>query len=113
MTTMRKSSKTAETLRSDEAYAVSVGSGHATASAFETWFAATTACQHEMISFVSMRLEKDGESAREVMACKNLTDVATIQSRWVEETIRDYGAEMTKLLTVCAKSINGRASIKG
>jgi hypothetical protein len=34
-----------------------------------------------MIGFVSMRLEKDAETTREVVACKNLADVTAIQSR--------------------------------
>jgi Phasin protein len=60
-----------------------------------------------MMSFVSMRLGKDAEATREMMACKNPADVAALQSRWVEETLRDYNAGMTKLMTICTKSVSG------
>lgn len=30
-----------------------------------------------------------------------------IQSRWIEATLRDYNAEMTKLMTIYTKSVNG------
>lgn len=113
MPPMPKSSKRSETLRSDDAFAVSISSGRATANGSEACFAVTTECQHEMIGFVSMRLEKDGETAREIMACKNLVDMAAIQSRWVGETIRDYSVEMTKLLTICTKFVDGRVGATG
>ena len=44
---------------------------------------------------MSMRLEKDSEIAREILGCRNLADVAAIQSCWLEETLRDYNFEMT------------------
>jgi hypothetical protein len=46
-------------------------------------------------------------------ACKNLADVAAIQSRWVEETLRDYNNEASKLMTICTKSMNSGAGPKG
>ena len=87
--------------------------GRALANATETWFAAVTECQREMMTFVSMRLQKDTETTREMMGCRILADVTAIQSRWVEETLRDYNSEMSKLMTICTKSINGGAAPKG
>ena len=113
MATMSKSSGTSDTLRSGAGYALSGDSGRALANATETWFAAATECQREMMSFASMRLQKDAEVTREMMTCKNPADVAAIQSRWVEETLRDYNSEMGKLMTICTKSINGGAAPKG
>ncbi len=105
MATMPKSSGTSDTLRSGAIFAMSGDSGLANAT--ETWFAAATECQREMMSFVAMRLEKDGETTREMMGCRNLADVTAIQTRWIEETLRDYNAEMTKLMTICTKSLSG------
>jgi hypothetical protein len=113
MATMSKSSGTSDTLRSGTGYAVSGDSGRALANAAETWFAAAAECQREMMSFVSMRLEKDAETTREMMDCRNSADMTAIQSRWVEDTLRDYNAEMGKLMTICTKSINGVAGPKG
>ncbi|MBA1156825.1 phasin family protein [Microvirga mediterraneensis] len=113
MTTVQKRSGTSETLRSGAGVTLPDSGGQALANATEAWFAASAECQREMIGFVSMRLEKDGEIAREIMASKNLADVAAIQSRWMEETLRDYNDEMGKLMTICTKSVNGGAGAKG
>ena len=113
MATMPKSSGIPDTLRSGTGYAASGDSSRALANAAETWFAAAAECQREMISFVSMRLEKDADTTREMMGCKNLADATAIQSRWVEDTLRDYNAEMSKLMTILTKSINGVAGPNG
>jgi hypothetical protein len=107
MATMPKSSRTADTLRSGAGYALSGDSGRALANVTETWFAAATECQREMMSFVSMRLEKDAETTRDMMSCRNLADVTAIQTRWIEETLRDYNTEFSKLMTICTKSVKG------
>jgi hypothetical protein len=59
MATMSKSSGTSDTLRSGAGYALSGDSGRALANAAQSWFAAAAEYQREMMSFVSMRLEKD------------------------------------------------------
>jgi hypothetical protein len=48
-----------------------------------------------------------------MMGCRNPADMTAIQSRWVEDTLRDYNAEMGKLMTICTKSVNGGAVPKG
>ena len=113
MATMSKSSGTSDTLRSGAGYALSGEGGRALANATETWFAAATECQREMMTFVSMRLQKDAEATREMMTCRSPADVAAIQSQWVEEILRDYNSEMGKLMTICTKSVNGGAAPKG
>jgi Phasin protein len=112
MTTLSKRSTLSDTMRSAQEFALSSGNNAALAKAAEAWFAAATECQREMMSFVSMRLQKDAEATREMMACKNPADVAAIQSRWVEETLRDYNSEMGKLMTICTKSVNSGAGPK-
>ncbi|MGF9761283.1 phasin family protein [Microvirga sp. 0TCS3.31] len=113
MATMSKSSGTSDTLRSGPGYALPGEGGRALANATETWFAAAAECQREMMTFVSMRLQKDAETTREMMGCRILADVTAIQSRWVEETLRDYNSEMGKLMTICTKSTNGGTAPKG
>jgi hypothetical protein len=112
MTTMPKTSGGLARLRGGIGAALPDGSGQAMAVAAESWFAAMAECQREMIGFVSMRLEKDGATAREMMACKSPADISTIQSRWIEDTMRDYNDEMNKLMTICTQSVN-RGAIKG
>jgi Phasin protein len=113
MVTMSKGSGTSDTLRSGTGYALSGEGGRALANATETWFAAAAECQREMMTFVSMRLQKDAEATREMMGCRDPADMTAVQSRWVEDTLRDYNAEMGKLMTIFTKSINGVAGPKG
>ncbi|WP_114947987.1 phasin family protein [Microvirga calopogonii] len=115
MTTIQTRSGVSDTLRSGIGIGIAVpdGGGQALSNATEAWFSASAECQREMIGFVSMRLEKDGEIAREMIACKSLADVAAIQSRWMEETLQDYNAELGRLMTICTKSVNGGSGAKG
>jgi len=113
MATMSRMSGTSEARRSTNAFAMSGDSSRALANAAETWLAAATECQREMIGFVSMRLGKDGEAAREMLACKSPADATAIQTPWIEETLRDYGSEMTKLMALCTKAMNDRGRFGG
>jgi hypothetical protein len=113
MATMPKMSATSEMRRGTDAFVMSGDSSRALANAAEMWLAAAAECQREMIGFVSMRLGKDGEAAREMLACKNPTDATAIQTRWIEETLRDYGSEMTKLMALCTKAMNSRGQSGG
>jgi hypothetical protein len=95
MTTMSKTSTLSDAMRSDGEFALARSNSQALAKAAETWFAATAECQREMMSFMSMRLEKDSEIAREILGCRNLADVAAIQSCWLEETRATTNSGMT------------------
>lgn len=53
------------------------------------------------------RLEKDGEAIRRMLTCGNPAEITAIQSRWVEETLRDYAAEMTRMMEIFARSARG------
>ena len=66
----------------------------------EILFATVARTQREMLDFAALRLEKDGDTIRELTACQTWTDALSVQSRWVQETIRDYAAEATKLLAL-------------
>jgi hypothetical protein len=100
-------------MRSAQEFALSSGNNQALAKAAQAWFAASAECQREMMGFVSMRLEKDAETTREMVACRNLADVAAIQSRWIEETMRDYNTEMGKLMAICTKSVKDGGGPQG
>jgi hypothetical protein len=113
MTTMPKMFTVPSTLRSDNEVTLPGDRGRDLAIVAEAWFAATTVYQREMTGFVSMRLQKDGDAVREMMGCKNPADVAVIHSRWVEETLRDYNSEITKLMTIFTKSVDGEGRARG
>lgn len=112
MTTMSKTSEMSARLRgagtpSPEA------SGKVLARTAESWFAAVTEYQREMVDFVSMRLEKDSVAVRDMMGCKSPTDAAAVQSRWIEQTLRDYNSEMKKLTAICTRSTKGAGDASG
>jgi hypothetical protein len=69
----------------------------------ETWWSTMAEYQQEVGRFISDRLNKDGEAVRLTLACGNWTDAIGIQARWVEEAMRDYNSEMSKLSGLYAK----------
>ncbi len=60
--------------------------------------------QQEVAHFVSDRLAKDGEAIKETLTSRNWPDALAVQARWVDETIRDYNAEITKLAKLYTKA---------
>lgn len=113
MTAVSKRSTTSETLRSAGELAMAAGNGQAIARAAETWLSATSQCQREMMDFISKRLEKDSTAMRDILDCRNLADAAAIHTRWMEETLRDYHAETSKLMAIYANSANRRDQAGG
>jgi hypothetical protein len=85
-----------------------LGSNTLTASA-ETWWSTLTEYQREVGRFISDRLSKDGEAIRETLTSRTWSDVLDVQSRWVDETLRDYDAEMSKLTQLYAKGAGAPA----
>ena len=67
------------------------------------WLSTMNECQREIMDFIQMRLSKDGETTRELFNCRSPTEVAEVQSRWIQETFKDYGAETTKMLAIYTK----------
>jgi hypothetical protein len=72
----------------------------------EAWWSVAGACQREMLEFVSRRLEKDGLTIRQVMSARDWTDTLTVQSQWLEDTMRDYSEEATKVIGICGRLSN-------
>jgi hypothetical protein len=70
----------------------------------ETWWSTMAECQQELGRFVADRLAKDGEAMRQALSCRDWSVALDIQARWLEETLRDYNAEMSKLAGLYAKS---------
>jgi hypothetical protein len=70
----------------------------------ETWWSTMAQCQQELGGFVADRLAKDGEAMRQALSCRDWSVALDIQARWVEETLRDYNAEMSKLAGLYVKS---------
>jgi hypothetical protein len=68
----------------------------------KAWWSTVAECQHELGRFVSDRLAKDGESLRQSLTCRDWMDALNVQVRWTEETLRDYGRQMSKLTELCA-----------
>jgi Phasin protein len=64
--------------------------------------------QREMLSFVAMRLEKDSDFIRQATACRNWPDILAVQSRFVQEMLRDYSSEATKMLAICSNNVVAR-----
>jgi hypothetical protein len=65
--------------------------------------------QREIMNFVSKRLEKDSEAFRDFGQCATMADAMQVQFRWAQETIRDYGTEMSKLVEMWAPKHSGEA----
>ena len=69
----------------------------------EAWCSMVTEYQREMADFVTTRLEKDKECLREVQAAKDLAETLAIQARWLQQTMHDYAAEMSRMVTIPSK----------
>ncbi|MBB4015808.1 hypothetical protein GGR16_000814 [Chelatococcus caeni] len=109
MTITQQESATKGKPRGVDQFAMAGQQGRALMEATQTWFTTAAEWQREMLGFMSMRLEKDGRAMREMMTCRDVGDVSAVQSKWLEETLRDYNAEMGKLMALYTTSVNGSA----
>lgn len=108
MSSIPKKSSTSSARSSKNVNGSVEGPSAALADGVQTWLAVSREYQREMMDFVSMRLVKDGDTMREILATKNLADAAAAQSRWMEETLRDYSAQMAKVMAIHMKAGGGR-----
>jgi hypothetical protein len=69
------------------------------ATGMQAWWVAAAEVQLEMMTFLSHQLARNVDAAREILGSKNPADIVDIQSRWAQEMLGDYSAEMTKILT--------------
>ncbi|WP_212523445.1 phasin family protein [Actibacterium sp. MT2.3-13A] len=52
----------------------------------------------EFVGFVQDRLEEDARTQQELLACRDLTQLAEIQSRFLERAMQQYTDETGKLV---------------
>lgn len=104
MSSMPKKSSTSNARRSGAVSGSMGGTPAVMVDGFQTWMAVNRECQREMMDFVSRRLAKDSDTMREILATRSLADAAAAQSRWVEQTFRDYSTQMTRLMAICTKA---------
>jgi hypothetical protein len=69
----------------------------------ETMWSTLGECQREMAGFMALRMEKDTEIFREALTCKTMSDALSLQTRWVEDVMKDYGAETNKMMSLYSK----------
>jgi Phasin protein len=69
----------------------------------ETMWSAMSECQREMAGLMALRMEKDTEAFREALTCRTVTDALSLQTKWVEGAMKDYGAGTDKMLSLYSK----------
>ncbi len=57
-----------------------------------------TRAQCEIADFVSERIRKDMEAQQELLRCKSLDDIRSVQTRFFKTAMDQYSAEATRLL---------------
>ena len=69
----------------------------------EAWWATASEHQSEMLDFMSHRLFKGSQAARELGQCRSWEEAMGIQSNWLHGTFTDYSAEATKVMAINVK----------
>jgi hypothetical protein len=105
--TLQKAARLSDTVQGAFDQKALTEGGQAIMSGIETWFEAATECQREMAGFVSDRLAKDSDTLREMLASKTPSEVMELHARWLQDTFRDYGAELTKMFAIYTKHTAG------
>jgi Phasin protein len=104
MTTTRKPAGLSDIIRGSFDRRAASESRQALFDGLEAWFATASEYQREVVDFVSNRLAKNSDTMREMLGCRNPADAMAIHARWVQETIRDYSAERTRMLAIYTKN---------
>ncbi|MET0430339.1 MAG: phasin family protein [Microvirga sp.] len=69
----------------------------------ETMWSAMSEYQRELAGLMASRVEKDTEAFREALACRTMSDALSLQTRWVEGAMKDYGAGTGKMMSLYSK----------
>jgi len=69
----------------------------------EAWWARGSEHQSEMLDFMSHRLAKASEAARELGHCRSWEDASGVHSKWLRDTVKDYSAQSTKVMAISVK----------
>lgn len=73
------------------------------ARAARAYFNGATRLNQHMIDFVNARVKKDMETARALVTSKNSSDIFHAQSRFLEDAVRDYADEASKVFHLAAE----------
>jgi hypothetical protein len=77
----------------------------------EAWWATASEHQSEMLDFMSHRLSKDADAVRELGQCRSWEDASGVHSKWLQDTVKDYAAEATKVTAINVK--HGADAVQG
>jgi hypothetical protein len=69
----------------------------------EAWWATASEHQSEMLGFMSHRLSKASDAARELSRCRSWGDASGVHSKWIQDTVTDYSAQTTKVMAINVK----------
>lgn len=72
------------------------------ARAARAYFNGATKINQEMINFVNARVKKDMETARAIVTCRNSSDLFNAQASFLEEALRDYADEASRMFHLAA-----------
>jgi hypothetical protein len=70
----------------------------------QTWMSTLAEYQSEIFDFMSQRCAKNADLVREMSGCRNFEDASFCQTKWLEETMRDYSTESAKVLALCTRN---------
>jgi hypothetical protein len=56
-----------------------------------------------MFDFMSHRFAKDSAALHELSECRNLEEVSSLHSKWLQDMSKDYSAEATKVMAIYTK----------
>ncbi|QFU14783.1 phasin family protein [Microvirga thermotolerans] len=89
------------------------GNGPVLANGLEAWLSATAECQREFVAFMSKRLEKDRDLIRDLQSSRDPARTADIQARWLGECVRDYSSQVSRVMAIYMRSIDGELGREG
>jgi hypothetical protein len=69
----------------------------------ETWGMIMDECGREAFRFMAKRMEKDSEAFRQAAGCPSLQDLLVFHVQRSDEVVRDYSAELNRLMAICTK----------
>ena len=67
------------------------------------WMSMISDYNGELFDFMARRFAKDARMMRELHDCENLNEVSDVHAKWLQETMRDYSDEATKLMALPLK----------
>jgi hypothetical protein len=69
----------------------------------DTWWSTMAEGQREFMHFMTDRISKDGEAVQELISSRNWSEAMTVQTRWLQEMMRDYLDETRKMASLYSR----------